>query len=240
MNENLSTSRHAFILAGGLGTRLRSVVKDVPKPMAPVGEAPFLAHLLRYWTRQGISRFTLSTGYLGNTIREYFSSVFLGATIDYVEEMEPLGTGGALSNAFNHGVFDDRPVILLNGDTWFEASLAQLMSDHMRHGCLMTVALRTVSQNTRYGGVALTADARISRFGDPTSSLINAGCSLFSPRELEPYLQGLPRKFSLENDLLPLLAKEGHLGASLQDVNFIDIGVPEDYARFCAEKAWSA
>lgn len=237
MNKSPSTSRHAFILAGGLGTRLRSVVKDVPKPMAPVGEAPFLAHLLQYWTRQGVSRFTLSIGYLGETIREYFGTVFSGAAIDYVEETEPLGTGGALSNAFRHGVFDDRPVILLNGDTWFEASLAQLISDNDRLECLMTMALRKVSQNTRYGGVALTADAHIACFGDPTSSLINAGCSLFSPLELEPYLQNLPRKFSLENDLLPLLAKEGRLGASLQDVNFIDIGIPEDYARFCAERA---
>jgi len=237
---NPSTFRHAFILAGGLGTRLRSVVKDIPKPMAPVGGAPFLAYLLRYWTRQGVSRFTLSIGYLGKTIRDYFGSVFSGAAIDYVEEMEPLGTGGALSNALNHGVFDDRPVVLLNGDTWFEGSLPQLVSDHERHGCLMTVALRKISKNTRYGGVALTADARISFFGDPTSSLINAGCSLFSPRELEPYLQNLPRKFSLENDLLPLLAKEGRLGASLQHVNFIDIGIPEDYARFCAEKLWSS
>lgn len=224
--------KQALIFAGGLGTRLRSVVSDVPKPMAPVGNRPFLDYLISYWATQGIQEFTLSIGYKGECIKQYFGGNFAGAHIRYVEEDTPLGTGGALALALRGGEFGTAPVLLLNGDTWFEASLQKLEEAHESNGCMVTVALRTVPENTRYGGVVLDKSGHIAAFGQPGSPLINAGSYLFSPSALMSELAKHPEKFSLEQDVLPELATNGHIGACIQDVNFIDIGIPEDYERF--------
>lgn len=226
--------KHALIFAGGLGTRLRTRVSDVPKPMASVGGKPFLAYQLMYWIRQGINHFTLSVGYLAETIEAYFGTSFCGASVDYVFEETPLGTGGALALAFRRGVFNESPALVLNGDTWFEADMALLTKKCHERQWAMTLALRELDENTRYGGVLTDESGLIQSFGDPNSLLINAGCYLISPPAVQPYLERFSERFSLEGELLPLLAKESCLCGSVQHVNFIDIGIPEDYDRFCA------
>ena len=115
----------AIILAGGLGTRLRSVVADMPKPMAPVNGRPFLEYLLDYWQNQGISHFIISVGYRHEIITGYFGARYKNATIKYAIEKTPLGTGGGFLLASDH-LGDDRTFLLLNGDTYFPINLASL------------------------------------------------------------------------------------------------------------------
>ena len=112
----------AVILAGGLGTRLRSVVPYLPKPMAPINGRPFLEHQMRYWSTQGIDHFVLSVGYRYQTIIDYFGAQVEGASLDYVIEESPLGTGGGLVLA-SKKVSQQENFLLLNGDTYFEIEL---------------------------------------------------------------------------------------------------------------------
>ncbi len=225
----------ALILCGGLGTRLRQVVPDVPKPMASVAGRPFLEHILLYWHKQGIHRFILSTGYKGDVIRRHFGSSWGGTTIEYVYEDSPLGTGGALAYALRSGVFAaDAEALLLNGDTWFCASLAILQRDAAAlGGSAMLMALLSVEDASRYGSVTLDAQGRVKGFEEKRqgSGLINAGCYLFRPSETLQEFRNMPDAFSLEKDALPYMAEQGKLAASIQQADFIDIGIPEDYAR---------
>jgi D-glycero-alpha-D-manno-heptose 1-phosphate guanylyltransferase len=118
--------RTAIILAGGLGTRLREVVSEVPKPMAIVNERPFLAHVMDYWKEQGITRFVLSVGYLKDAIVSHFGCSYHGAKIEYVVEERPLGTGGGYLLAIEK-IQDNDYFVLLNGDTFFEVELSKLI-----------------------------------------------------------------------------------------------------------------
>jgi D-sedoheptulose 7-phosphate isomerase len=226
----------ALILAGGLGTRLRTAVPGVPKPMAPVGgRRPFLEHVLDYWLAQGIGRFVLSVGHLADRITGHFGNEYRGAPVGYVIEKEPLGTGGALALAFRQIAWRGESILLLNGDTWLAASLDQLVRD-ARQDLPVTMVLKRVERNDRYGGVELDAAGRITRFGaaaDGLPALVNAGCCLLRTEEVKQSLSGLPPKFSLEWDWLAGLVQKGLVGSSLQDADFVDIGVPEDYQLFC-------
>ena len=109
----------AIILAGGLGTRLRGTLPDLPKPMAPVAGRPFLAHQLDHWIAQGVVRFVLSVGYRAVAISNHFGDRYRGVPIDYVVEPAPLGTGGALALAATK-LRSNEPALLLNGDTYFD------------------------------------------------------------------------------------------------------------------------
>lgn len=233
--------RTAFILSGGLGTRLRTVIRDVPKPMAPVAGRPFLEHLIHYWRNQGIMRFILSTGYMGEVIKTYFGQSYAGAKIVYVHEDTPLGTGGALAYAMQANVFEDEaPVLMLNGDTWFSASLATLQKDAMKHsGIALAMALLYVEDSARYGTVNVDEEGLITSFQEKKhgSGLINSGCYLIYPQRILPVLKDMPKFFSLEKDVLPRMAAEAKLSASIQQARFIDIGIPEDYARMQRELA---
>lgn len=224
----------ALILAGGMGTRLRAVVNDVPKPLAPVEGRPFLEYLLEYWIAQGIHHFIISTGYLGALVVHHFGSSFQGSTLCCSQEEKPLGTGGAVKKSLGLAVLaHEETILLLNGDTWFEASLESLEEAINAHAKVAAcLALRKIKENTRYGGVCLTPDGRISSFGNTASVLINAGCALLRPKLLTTRLQGFPEVFSLERELFPLLAQEGLLAGRTQEGAFIDIGIPADYWRF--------
>jgi dTDP-glucose pyrophosphorylase len=118
----------AVILAGGLGTRLRSVVSGIPKPMAPIKSKPFLEYLINYWSSQGITHFVFSTGYLSETIESYFKNHWGKSTISYSREKSPLGTGGALAQAIRQIQSDN--TLVLNGDTYCEVPLAELEAAH--------------------------------------------------------------------------------------------------------------
>jgi D-glycero-alpha-D-manno-heptose 1-phosphate guanylyltransferase len=229
----LKAPTEAIILAGGMGTRLRSVVSDVPKPMAPVGGRPFLEYLMDYWIEQGIERFCLSVGYLGAIIREHFGKEYRECLIDYIVEQDPLGTGGGLKQAINAKTWTSPEVVVVNGDTWFEVDLAKLIQDYQVGGAPISIALKRILENDRYGAVGVDQNQKITEFGIKThgTCFINGGCYLLNASWLREQMGAMPEKFSLEQDFLVPMAAQRLVSASPQDVTFLDIGIPEDYRQ---------
>jgi D-glycero-alpha-D-manno-heptose 1-phosphate guanylyltransferase len=224
----------AIILAGGLGTRLRSAVPDLPKPMAPVAGRPFLAHLMDHWIAQGVRHFVLSVGYRHEAISGHFGRRYRGATLDYAIEPSPMGTGGALLLAAAL-VPHDEPALLLNGDTYFDVRLAALTAHAKRCQAQWCFALFRNTDPARYMGVGLADDGRITALRSPTAPLANGGVYLFDPRALRDLTHEPGRVVSLENDLFPQLFQQGQRFAGLEcPGEFIDIGVPHDYHRAAA------
>jgi D-glycero-alpha-D-manno-heptose 1-phosphate guanylyltransferase len=223
----------AIILAGGLGTRLRSAVPDVPKPMAPLNGQPFLEHQLDYWIGQGVHRFVLSVGYRHEIIERHFGSAYRGAELDYAVEKTPLGTGGGLLLAAGK-IEAAGPWLILNGDTFFEVGLADLVAFHEGKQAEITLSLFPVDDNTRYTGVEIDDAQRITALKSTGSGrqLINGGVYLMGPAALAglPFKSG--ERLSLEDDLLPqaLFSGKRVYGHTVHG-RFVDIGVPEDYAR---------
>lgn len=218
----------AIILLGGFGTRLRSVLPDVPKPMAPVNGKPFLVYLLDYLKSQGITSVVFSVHYLREKIQSYFGHEYAGMPIAYAIEDEPLGTGGAISHSLAW-IDSADPVFVLNGDTFVEVDYRAMFSLGKRDR--LTMALRVVDDCRRYGKVVLE-NGFVSEFrekGEVGSGYINAGVYLIQPGLFANY--PLSKQFSFENDfLLPYLAMLQPRAFIAKDY-FIDIGIPEDYAR---------
>jgi D-glycero-alpha-D-manno-heptose 1-phosphate guanylyltransferase len=221
----------AIILAGGLGTRLRSVVEDTPKPMAPVAGRPFLSHQMAYWKKQGVTRFILSVGYLHEKIENYFSNAFEGVPLTYVVEKSPLGTGGALLESLLRVA--DPNFLLLNGDTWLKGNLSAMRKFHLERASAFTLGVVSVRNNDRYNAVHFGADARVTAFQEPNgkNSFINAGVYLIERNALLQMRFVRGQKFSLENDFLPVFCNEMKMHAFPVLGDFIDIGVPADYER---------
>jgi D-glycero-alpha-D-manno-heptose 1-phosphate guanylyltransferase len=217
----------AIVLAGGFGTRLRSVVADVPKPMAPVGGRPFLSYILARLARQGITRTVLSVGYKADDIVSYFRGSHEGMRIGYARESVPLGTGGGIRLALAE-VEDDHAVIL-NGDTFLDVDIAALESQWRARGNPIIVG-RDVPDASRYGRLQI-AGGRVTGFlpGAPGPAVVNAGCYVF-PRGLFDG-EDLPQAFSLEADYLATAVGRRRFDTFVCDGYFIDIGIPEDYAR---------
>jgi len=222
------------VLAGGLGTRLRSVVPDLAKPMAPVAGKPFLEYLLRRWVRLGIERFVLSVGFKHETITNYFGESFEGVPITYVIEHSPAGTGGGLllSAAEVEGNF-----FALNGDTFFDVDVAEMVRIHEAHTADWTFALFRSEDKERYMSVSVDGQGFIRAFGqapDTASFLVNGGVYLIRKAAID-HLSVSQAPLSLESELLPSLLSSGArmLGVE-QKGSFIDIGVPGDYARAAA------
>ena len=223
--------KQAIILAGGFGTRLQSVVKDLPKPMAPVNGRPFLTYVLDYLIEYGYTKVVLSVGYLHEKVEEYFGSQYKSIQISYAVESEPLGTGGGIAFALQQCSSDN--VLILNGDTLFKADLNRLQEFHEHHQSALSIILRHVSDTSRYGSVQTDDHQRIVRFTEKNSSsgegLINGGIYLIN-RELMQKLS-LPKKFSFEKDLMEKYVRDLSFYAMRSDGYFIDIGIPDDYAR---------
>lgn len=220
----------AVVLAGGLGTRLRPAVPDVPKPMASVQGRPFCEWLLDYWIGQGIRRFVLSIGYMAEVFRSHFGCAFGGAEIVYAVEDSPLGTGGALLNALRlveHSV----PCLVLNGDTLFRVELAALERFHALGKADASLAVRPSEELARFGTVRFDADGRIREFGATVAAggvgYINGGVYLLSPSLMA--LAGPPKKLALEQELIPAWIRDHRIMAYVCRAAFIDIGVPESY-----------
>ncbi|MGQ9670739.1 MAG: nucleotidyltransferase family protein [Desulfosoma sp.] len=224
----------ALILAGGLGTRLRPVVSDRPKPLAPVAGTPFLARLLRWLGRQGITEVILCVGYQWENIRDAVGDgTALGVSVCYAVEDTPLGTAGALKNAES---FVTGPFFVLNGDTFVDVTLRDLMVFHQHTGALGTLTLVQVLDPRPYGAVALGPFGRIfgfvekGRVTEASSSWVNGGVYVFEPTVLEGIPRG--RAVSLETEVLPaLIAAGAPLYGYRSRGYFIDIGTPERYAR---------
>jgi D-glycero-alpha-D-manno-heptose 1-phosphate guanylyltransferase len=229
-----TTVNQAVILAGGLGTRLRSVVTDVPKPMAPVAGRPFLEHQIDFWAAQGIQRFVLSVAYLGESIVAHFGKRYRGCEIDYAVEETPLGTGGGVLLSARM-MRADSPFLLLNGDTFFQVELSRLATFHERAKSDWTVCLFRPEEAGRYGGIEMGPEGRVLALVDKSAGagkLANGGVYLVNPQVLAAMAARAPRKCSLETDLMPALLEAGARVHGLEcPGRFLDIGVPEDYAR---------
>ena len=225
----------AVILAGGLGTRLRSVVPDLPKPMANIGGRPFLEYLMDYWIEQGVSQFILSVGYKKKLIIDYFGSSYKRVPVVYAEESEPLGTGGALVLAAQ-GLKE--PFLLLNGDTYFEVSFDELKDFHQKSGSICTIALFRATEANRYGTIIKDHLGRVQQIKTAKSQigeLANGGVYLVDPIGLDPLKFSPGDKYSLEDEILNNLINSGSMVMGIEQGSvFLDIGIPADYSS--AEK----
>lgn len=223
-------AEEAIVLAGGLGTRLRSVIADLPKPLAPVAGRPFLAHLLDQLAASGLRRVILATGYLAEKIEQTIGPRWAGMDIAYSREPEPLGTGGAILRAAN--LLQGEGVHLANGDTFLRYDLRAIERMVHRAGAALGVALADVPDVARYGAVELSGD-RVTAFlekGGHGPGLINAG-SYFLTASGVGDLPADERAYSFENRVLLPEAMAGRLVAFRETSDFIDIGVPADYAH---------
>lgn len=218
------------MLAGGFGTRLRSVVSEVPKPMAPVAGRPFLELLLDYWIGQGVRRFVLSVGYLAEKISSHFGDAWHGAEIAYAHEKEPLGTGGGLLLAAAQAKGAD--VLVLNGDTFFGVSLAEFAAFHRGRAADCSFSLFRTADTKRYMGLALDEEGRVLELASVGSGLANGGVYLFKAAALAALPWRAGERVGLEADMLPHGQRSGwRIYGRECAATFIDIGVPEDYGR---------
>jgi D-glycero-alpha-D-manno-heptose 1-phosphate guanylyltransferase len=220
----------AFVLCGGLGTRLRSVVSDRPKSMAPVGGVPFLQLLLEDLKAQGIREVILGTGYMADQVQAFFRcGGEFGLRVCYSREDKPLGTGGALKMAEPR--LSD-PVVVLNGDSYVEWSLAATRDLFARKDASLVMILQAVPDVARYGSVTIEPGGRVTEFvekGTRTGAgLINAGVYLVR-KEVVAALPG-GQAVSLERDVFPGLLR-GKVYGLVSEGLFIDIGVPADLER---------
>jgi D-glycero-alpha-D-manno-heptose 1-phosphate guanylyltransferase len=218
----------AIILAGGQGTRLRELVSDLPKPMAPIAGRPFLEILLQGLSIKGFQRVTLALGFMADKVREHFGDSFAGMEIVSVVESKPLGTGGAVLLAMQEVLSDH--VYIFNGDTYLDINPLDIEA-------LWNVSRRpiivgcTVQDTARYGRL-LVENGRVIGFtekGLTGPGLINAGCYVMPKDQLDIYPTG--SVFSLEQDVLIPLAMDTELDAIESSGLFIDIGVPDDFLR---------
>ncbi|MDC3358747.1 sugar phosphate nucleotidyltransferase [Pseudomonadales bacterium] len=220
------------ILAGGFGTRLRSVVSDVPKPMAPVNGKPFLAHQMELWKNQGVTTFILSVGYLSGVIIDFFKDSYLGVPVKYALEHRPLGTGGGLLLAMEE-LNSDEPFFLVNGDTYLGVDAEKILKFHSSKRSEVTLSLFRAEERDRFGGVKLTEGNRIVEFGPnkaDISELANGGVYVVDPKAIRKNYRRSNKKISLEDEIWPDLLSDGCRFFGFEvDGDFLDIGVPSDY-----------
>jgi D-glycero-alpha-D-manno-heptose 1-phosphate guanylyltransferase len=219
----------AILLAGGAGTRLRQVVSDVPKPLAPVAGRPFLSYLLDLLKLRGFTEIILSVGYLRDAIMEEYGASYNGLTIDYAIEETPLGTGGGLRNAMER--VRAFPVFACNADTFLDLDYRAMLHEHTAAEAALSVAVRHIDNAGRYGKARVEA-GRIVAFGsggEDGPGWINAGVYLFGENLLAS--ESATAAFSFERDFLERRIVELRPTAFRTEAYFIDIGVPEDYTR---------
>ena len=233
--ENNIKINSLVLLVGGLGTRLKSIVKDVPKPMAPVKNKPFLFYVIQYWYDKGVRNFHLLIGFKGSIIKKYFGSSFRDGKIFYYSEKKLAGTGGALkmflmkAKNFNQ----DENFLLMNGDTWLCVDVIKLMQDSEKNKNKITIAVYEMFLNSRYGTLNIKNNhiLNILPFNEK-KAFINGGLYVLNANILLEYLQKqIKYKFSFETDILPNLMKDKKVIASFSINKFLDIGIPEDYIK---------
>lgn len=225
----MKRTEEAIVLAGGFGTRLRSVVDDVPKPLAPVAGRPFLAWLLDGLADSGLRRCILATGYMAEKIEVQIGAQWRGMDIAYSVESEPLGTGGAIRKACN--LLSGSDTHVLNGDTYLRYSLAVVQQDVIDHRASLGMALAWVPDVARYGAV-VCAEGMVVAFSEKEEDgpgFINAGSYFLTCEAISRLPQS--ESFSFEQDFLGGMVKAGEVCAHSATEGFIDIGVPEDYER---------
>jgi len=222
-----------IVLAGGLGTRLRTVLPDVPKCLAPIAGEPFLSYLFTYLARQGLRRLILALGYKADTIQTWVQNRSWPFEVQFAIETASLGTGGAIQNAWP---FTTTPhVLVVNGDTFCPASLPDFYQAHLQKKADISLISVPVSPAHRYGMLNISSEGWVQTFEEKQPrpiGWINAGLYLLSRTWWEK--QSFPTTFSweayLQNALLSPQPPRIY-AHQLPDTPFIDIGIPEDYER---------
>lgn len=217
----------AVILAGGLGTRLKGVISDMPKPMAPINDIPFIKYLFDYLQDFNIERIILSVGYKFEVIEDYFGNSYKNSELIYAIENEPLGTGGGIANALSYANSDQ--VFLLNGDTFFKVDLFDLYNFHLKCNSELTLSLKYLQNFDRYGSVK-TDNSKVVAFSEKqplSEGYINGGVYVINKSIFKPHKQ--KKKFSFEKDIMESGIEKYSMHALICDRYFIDIGIPEDY-----------
>lgn len=215
-----------IVLAGGFGTRLKEVVSDVPKPMAPVNGKPFLEYLLKDLSKKGIKHVILAVGYKKEIIKEYFKNKYEDIEITYSEELVPLGTGGAIKKALK--LVKEEDVFIVNGDTFFDVDLKKMKEFHTENKSILTVAVKEMENFDRYGSLIIKKN-KIIEFEEKKKKdkgKINGGIYLIK-KDLLSRME--KENFSFEKEVLEDKKIEKHSYES--EGYFIDIGIPEDYFK---------
>lgn len=222
-------TKEAIVLAGGLGTRLKGVISDIPKPMAPVASKPFLKYILDYLIKQGIERVILSVGYKYEVIQDFFGKDYSGLELIYSVETEPLGTGGGMRLAI--GYLQTERAFVINGDTFFDVDLSEMEQLSITEDSDLCLALKPMSHFDRYGSVELKSK-EIIHFKEKQfveKGLINGGIYFLKASLFNDFKSG--QKFSFEQDLMEKEVGRKRISGFVSDTYFIDIGIPDDYSQ---------
>jgi D-glycero-alpha-D-manno-heptose 1-phosphate guanylyltransferase len=224
----------AIVLAGGEGARLKSLVFDRPKPLADVNGQPFLGILMNYLFEQGCGHFVLATGYKRDMIKSQFGGNYQGVPISYSEETTPLGTGGAVIKAYKK-LINNEPFLVLNGDTFFPIDLAKLEKKFQRTQSDVTIALFRSLERDRYGAAKQDHQGLIELTNEKAGIGENANGGIFMIAQQKlGSIKNINLPCSFESGLLPALESLGGRITGLTfDEPFTDIGIPQDYLRFC-------
>lgn len=218
----------AIVLAGGFGTRLKSVVKDLPKPMAPINGVPFLCYIIEYLKKNGIRRIILSVGYKWNAIKAFFGDNWKGIELVYCVEDRPLGTGGAIKKSVQY--VNNKDVYVINGDTYFDIPLG-LLKKEFKAGCKLIFSLKRMKDFDRYGCVDIDVDGFVKGISEKkyiVNGFINGGIYLMDKNIFDDY--SLEERFSFEQ-FVKKNYDSFNARAIIFDNYFIDIGIPEDYIK---------
>ncbi|MCE3228154.1 MAG: hypothetical protein K0S32_2705 [Bacteroidetes bacterium] len=222
----------AIILAGGFGTRLQSVVTDLPKPLAPVNGLPFLDYQFNYLKHYGIKTVVLSTGHLADKIKSHYGDSFNGLELIYSHEETPMGTGGGIRMAIEKCY--DEIVLVLNGDSFFDVNIENFVNLHLEQRSQISLALRKVEDASRFGKIELGNQNQIVSFKEKSSmsqpGLINGGVYILDKNLYLRNTNGVS-PFSIEKDFFALQLESLVIKGFEFNGYFIDIGMPEDYTR---------
>ncbi len=225
--------KQLLVLAGGFGTRLRGLVKDVPKPLAPVAGKPFLTHLIEQWVEQGITEFIFLLHFESHLIEAILLDIskdkaFGDIQIDVIVEDHPLGTGGSILNAVN-SLNIKESFLVVNADTWLSNGIIE-----MNDSAPNTIGAVMVANSSRYGALTLyngIITSFLEKENSPRAGLINSGLYHLSPL-IFLELPNVSDSFSLESEVFPFCISNNMLFGLKIDADFIDIGIPEDYLKF--------
>ena len=217
----------AIILAGGFGTRLKHIVSDVPKPMAPINNKPFLEYILDDIEKKGINHVVMAVGYMKEKIEEYFKNQYKEMKISYSEEETPLGTGGAIKKALS--LCTKENIFIINGDTFYDVDLKEMKAFHIENKSSLTLAVKEMENFDRYGSLIIENN-KIIKFEEKKTKAkgkINGGVYLIK----KDIFQNIKEEsFSFEKEILE--DKETEKYAYESNGYFIDIGIPEEYHKY--------
>lgn len=226
-------AKEAIILAGGFGTRLKSLVNDIPKPMAPIKNQPFISYIFEQLHKYKFEKVILAAGYRSEVFLSYFGTSYKNIELIYSVEKEPLGTGGAILKASE--LLSSDCFFVVNGDTFFEVDFEKMEEKFLKSKSGLMVALKPMVNFDRYGAV-ITSEEKIISFNEKKfceEGLINGGIYMVIKDWLNE--RAIGKIFSFEKDILENLVIKDDITYYISDGYFIDIGIPEDYKRASEE-----